>query len=253
MVLSLGLAALGVGVTLALAGAAVAAGALTRAAGVLAAVFGSFIVVLAGFPFLALLILFVAASSLATRYGFEEKARRKVQEGTRGERGITNVLAHIVIPYLLVLAAVQLPDRLPQSTLAFLYTAAIAFGAADTFASEFGVLSGRARSILTLRPVPAGTNGGVSLLGELWAFVGAAVTAAVGAGLFALFGAPQPAIPLMVGGVLVAGFGACQVDSLLGELLENRGFLGKGSTNFFAMLSAVGIGVGILALAGAPL
>ena len=245
------LAGVGVVVTGCLAGAAIGARALTPAAGALAAVFGSVIVVLAGFGFLALLVLFVVASSAATRYGFGEKLRRRLQEGQAGERGVSNVLAHIVLPTVLVLGATAAPGLLPAAPLAFLYACAIAFGAADTFASEFGVLSGRARSILSGRPVDAGTNGGVSLLGELWAFVGAATTAAIGVGLFVLFVTPVPIPALMIAGVIGAGFLGCQVDSLLGELFENRGWLTKGSTNFLAMLTSILIGAAILALAGA--
>lgn len=250
MVLSLELAAVGAAVTVLLAVGSVAAKALTRPAGVLAAAFGVVIVVLSGFAFLALLVLFVLAGSLATHYAFEEKARRKVQEGTTGERGVSNVVAHIVLPTLLVLWGATFPSTLSEEALAFLYACAISFGSADTFASEFGVLSGPARSILTFKPVEAGTNGGVSLLGELWAFVGAATTAGVGYLLFALFKSPLPLAAAFIAGVIAAGFVACQVDSVLGEVLENRGYLTKGSTNFLGMLSAVGIGVALLAAFG---
>ena len=91
-------AGIGLAATLALAAAAVAGRALTPAAGAVAAVFGAVIVVLAGFPFLILLVLFVGASALATRFRFEQKRRQSVQEGVAGERGISNVLAHIVVP-----------------------------------------------------------------------------------------------------------------------------------------------------------
>jgi uncharacterized protein (TIGR00297 family) len=254
MVLSLELATVGVVATGILAVSAVAARALTWPAGALAAVFGSIIVILAGFPFLILLVLFVAASSLATRYAFREKMRRHVQEGSVGERGISNVVAHILIPTgLVVVATVGENGQVPAASLAFLYACAIAFGSADTFASEFGVLSNQARSITTWEPVTAGTNGGVSTLGQLWAFIGAAATAIVGALAFWAFRTPQPVAALFVGGVLLAGFLSCQVDSLLGDQLENRGYLTKGGTNFLGMLSAVLIGVAILAAAGLPI
>jgi uncharacterized protein (TIGR00297 family) len=239
LVLALLDAVVGVALTAALALAAVVSGALTRWAGAIAFGFGVVIVVLGGFPYLALLVLFVVGSVLATRFRFEEKQRRKVQEGTHGERGVPNVLAHILLPTGLVLVAWGAPDRLPMIALAVLYTAALAFGAADTFASEFGVLAGRARSILTGRPVEPGTNGGVSGVGELWAFIGALTTGVVAVALFAL----ADGLGLPVAGFLVvapvAGFLGCQVDSVLGETLENRGYLTKGSTNFLGMLSAI--------------
>lgn len=253
MVLSLELAGVGIGVTILLAAGAVVAGSLTRPAGALAAVFGSVIVVLAGFPYLALLALFVLASSLATRYRFEEKRRRQVQEGRFGERGISNVLAHILIPTALVLAASAAPGGFPSGLLPLAYTGAIAFGSADTFASEFGVLAGSARSLLTGKPVPPGTNGGISARGELFALLGGGLTGIVGATLLYVGGAGAADLLLVAGGAALAGFLGCQVDSLLGELGENRGYLGKGGVNFLGMLSSVGIAVVLYAGAGGRL
>ena len=244
--LPLVLALVGSVVTALLAAIAVGARALTVPAGAVAAAFGIVIVVFAGFPYLALMILFVVGSTAATRFRFEEKRARHVQEGAAGERGISNVVAHIVIPTALAVAVGWTPSLIGARTVAVLYTAALAFGASDTFASEFGVLSGSARSILSLRPVPAGTNGGVSGLGEAAALVGALLTAGIGLGLFVLFSAPLPGYGLFVLGATVAGFLACQVDSVLGEVLENRGYLTKGSTNFLGMLAAVAIASGTL-------
>jgi uncharacterized protein (TIGR00297 family) len=239
-------AAFGIIFTVALAVGAVAARALTPVAGVVATAFGVVIVVLVGFPFLTLLILFVVGSVLATRFRFQEKRSRNVQEGAAGERGVSNVVAHIVLPTGLAIAGGWVPPLIPLPTLTVLYASALAFGAADTFASELGVLSGRARSILTFRSVSPGTNGGVSAVGEAWAFVGAALTAIVGLALFDVFSTAVPSTAVFLGAVIIAGFAGCQVDSVLGELLENRGYLTKGSTNFLGMLSAVAIGAVIV-------
>jgi uncharacterized protein (TIGR00297 family) len=251
VVLGLFPAAVGVGATMALAAAAVAAQALTPAGGAIATFFGVVIVVLGGFAFLALLILFVVASVLATRFDFDVKAERKVQEGVHGERGVSNVLAHILVPTALVVLAWSDPRMLSSATLALLFTSALAFGAADTFASELGVLAGHARSLLTFRPVAPGTNGGVSDVGEAWAFVGALTTAVVGFLLFDLFSARTPPVATFLVAVTLAGFLGCQIDSILGETLENRGYLTKGTTNFVSMILSVVVGGVILVLAGA--
>lgn len=236
--------------TVALALGAALARALTPAAAVVASAFGAIIVVVVGFAFLALLILFVVASVLATRYRFEEKEARHVQEGVHGERGIANVVAHILVPTAIALAAGVTPSLLSVPVASVLFAAALAFGASDTFGSEFGVLSGQARSILTGRSVPAGTNGGVSASGEFWAAIGAVTTGLVGYGLYLLFGTPTPAGPVVVGVAAVAGFLACQVDSVLGETLENRAYLTKHSTNLLGMVSAVLIAAGLLRALG---
>jgi uncharacterized protein (TIGR00297 family) len=243
-------AVIGVAVTCLLSAGAIRAGALTLLAGVVATAFGSFIVIVGGYPYLALLVLFVVASVLATRFRFEDKRRKNVQEGTHGERGLANVLAHVVVPTGLVAVGFAAPSVLPPAATAFLYTSALAFGASDTFASEFGVLAGRARSVLSGKLVTPGTNGGVSALGEAWAFVGAFTTGLVGGGLFYLFHQSAPPFGTLLLGVTLAGFLGCQVDSVLGETLENRHYLTKGTTNFLAMLFTVFIAAGLLFLLG---
>lgn len=244
-------ATVGVVATIALAATAVIGRALTAAAGAVAAVFGIAIVLVAGFSFLALLVVFVVVTSLATRYRFAEKARRHVQEGRAGERGVSNVLAHIVLPTAIALLGGS--GVLPFEESALLFASALAFAMADTLASEFGVLTGRAVSILTFREVTPGTNGGISSAGQLFAVAGSLGMALVGGAIFALFSAPiGPPAEFLVG-VGVAGFLGCQVDSVLGETLENRGYLTKGSTNFLGMLVTLGLALGIgRAVGGLP-
>jgi len=244
-------AIIGIVATVGLAGAAVVARALTAAAAVVASAFGIAVVLVAGFAFLILLVVFVVVSALATRYRFEEKVRRNVQEGREGERGVSNVLAHIVLPTALALAGGL--GGLPLPVAAVLFASALAFAAADTLASEFGVLLGSAVSILSLRAVTPGTNGGVSSVGEMFAVAGAVGIALVGGGLFGLFGTPDGRVWLFLVAVGLSGFVGCQVDSVLGETLENRGLLTKGTTNFLGMLSAVGLAAAVMAVAGVRL
>jgi uncharacterized protein (TIGR00297 family) len=243
---SWGAVAIGVGVTLVLAAVAAWQQVLTVSGATVAGGFGVVIVLLAGVPYVSLLILFVVGASLATRYRFEEKRRRKVGEGTRGERGVQNVLSHIVVPLALV---ALVPFRFPLATSGvapFAYTAALATGAADTFASEMGVLAGRAYNILGGGPVRPGTNGGISLQGEAWALIAAGIMAGVGWVSFRVSNLPVPSIPwLWVGLAASLGWIGCQVDSLVGATLENRGYLGKGGTNFLAMLGTALLAVGL--------
>ena len=246
-------AVVGVIATLLLALGAVLGRALTPYAGVVAAAFGIVIVLFVGFPYLALLVLFVAASALATRYRFDEKKRQALQEGRSGERGVSNVVAHIVLPTAIAVAGGVSPPLLPSDATPLLFASALSFGASDTFASEFGVLAGRAKSILTGREVPPGTNGGVSRFGQLFAVVGAVTTAVVGLLLFWGFRTPLPNPVLFTIVVALAGFLGCQVDSVLGELFENRGQLSKGSTNLLGMLSSAVIAAGALSFLGGML
>jgi uncharacterized membrane protein len=43
--------------------------------------------------------------------------------------------------------------------------------------------------------------------------------------------------------VTIVGWLGCQVDSILGELLENKGYIGKHTVNFLATLSGVAMAV----------
>jgi uncharacterized protein (TIGR00297 family) len=142
------------------------------------------------------------------------------------------------------------PPLISGTSLTVLYAAALAFGASDTFASEFGVLAGRARSILTFRPVEPGTNGGVSGLGELAALLGAFSTAIIALGLFVVTGTHLSSYYLLIGVATFSGFVGCQIDSVLGELFENRGYLTKHGTNVLGMLSAIAIAGTFVLLAG---
>ena len=54
----------------------------------------------------------------------------------------------------------------------WLFSAAVAVAAADTFASEIGCLDERARMITTMKKCEPGLNGGVSPNGQIAALVG---------------------------------------------------------------------------------
>ncbi len=203
---------------------------------------GLLIALLGGLSWIALMVLFTGLSVVATRVGRAAKERQGVAEAAGGERGVRNVMGNGAAAGIVVLAT-QVPG-VPPVAVAAAYAAAVAAVAADTMASEIGVLAGRARSILPpFAAVRVGSDGGVSLLGQAAALVGAAAVAA----------AAIPAVGLparLVWVPLVAGFLGCQVDSLLGATLEGdvaRGRpLGKQDVNFLAsLLPAVAVLIGV--------
>ena len=53
-----------------------------------------------------------------------------------------------------------------------MYVGCVATAAADTLASEIGVTGGIPYMITTLKKVPVGTNGGITLRGEMVALLG---------------------------------------------------------------------------------
>ena len=91
--------------------------------------------------------------------------------------------------------------------------------------------------ITTFRKVPIGTNGGVTVTGELVALGGSFIVSMVALGLNVIN-------PMMMIICTITGFVGTNLDSIVGALLENKGFLGNAGTNFLATL-----GGGLFAIA----
>ncbi|MFA5896641.1 MAG: DUF92 domain-containing protein, partial [Thermoplasmata archaeon] len=129
---------------------------------------------------LLLLLFFLLSSFLATRYKFALKEAMGVQEGTKGERRASNVLANGVAPMAAaVLSFFDFPP-FPKALSGVVFLSALAVAGADTLASEIGVLSRNAYLITNFERVPPGTDGGISALGQLCAVGAALYTALVG-------------------------------------------------------------------------
>jgi uncharacterized protein (TIGR00297 family) len=176
--------------------------------------------------FWVLLVVFFVTLA-ATRIGSSRKRQLRIAESENG-RSASQVMANLGIAALVLV--------LPNAPFAYvLALAALAEVAADTTSSEIGTaLSSNARLITTWKPVPSGTNGGVTLSGTLAGFLAAAITA----GCAALLGL-APLTTMAV--IAVAGAGGMIVDSFLGALLEQRGYLNNDLVNLLSTASAAGI------------
>ena len=97
------------------------------------------------------------------------------------------------------------------------FCASFAAKLADTFGSEIGKRwGGQPRLITTLRPVPAGTEGAISVEGTLASAAGSVLMTLV---LFALQLLPSLAVSAVV---MLIGFVATLAESLLGALAQDR-------------------------------
>ncbi len=168
------------------------------------------------------------ATWISTRLGFERKHRLGLAESRQG-RSAGQVLANTAVAALLAAAA-------PFSSLPGLWlaaaAAALAEAAADTVSSELGQAAGGPTYLITtLRAVPPGTNGGVSLAGTL---AGGLAAGGV-AGTFAAFGVVPYA---QAAAVTLAGVAGMFVDSLLGATAEPRGLLNNNAVNLSGTLAA---------------
>jgi uncharacterized protein (TIGR00297 family) len=175
--------------------------------------------------FLALLVVF-AVTLAATRIGYARKQQLRIAEPAGG-RTAAQAMANLGIAALVVAVA--------GAGWPVLALAALAEAAADTGSSEIGMaFPGKTLLLTTFKPVPAGTDGGISFLGTIAACAGAATVAA--AALFSGLVTPQQA-----GIVIRAGFLGTMADSLFGALFERRGWLDNDLVNLLSTAAAVGV------------
>ncbi|NPA47313.1 MAG: DUF92 domain-containing protein [Thermococci archaeon] len=177
------------------------------------------------YPFLAM-ALFVLLGVVATKYRFEYKLSRGLSSSGEDVRGAGNVWGNGLPAVLfLIVEAIVHRDVFWAATFA-----SIATVTGDTLASELGKIFGkRPIMITTLKPAKPGTNGAVSLPGEAFALLGAA--------LIAPFSLPIATHKLAVAvAVVIGGFIGVNLDSIIGATLENRGLTNNNGTNFLAAL-----------------
>lgn len=183
-------------------------------------------------PLLALLVLTFAG----TRFGRRRKESLGTAEARRG-RTASQVAANLGVAALagipLSAAHVFTPVAFGGRAALAAMVAAMAEATADTVSSELGqVLGGTPRMITTLRRVPAGTDGAMSLAGTLTG--AAAAVLVVGVAWIAL-----PQLSRVGAGIaLAAGIAGTLVDSLLGAGPERLEWLNNDAVNALSTLAA---------------
>jgi uncharacterized protein (TIGR00297 family) len=194
---------------------------------------GLVISLLGHWTWLMVLMTFLIVGSIATKWRYEEKVKISAEEANDGVRGWKNVMANGGAASMVAILHYLIGGH---EWSYFILCSAVSVAASDTLASEIGSLDPRTRIITTLEAVPAGTNGGMSPTGTLAAFYGALLIASVSTLLGAINGDTTNSV-FFFSFVILFGWIGCQVDSILGALLENRGVLGKHGVNFLSTLS----------------
>lgn len=166
-------------VNLGLAGISYAAGAVSVSGVVGGFAVGFAILFCGGWGSFGLLVTFFVFGSLATKLGYRKKESMGVAQEGKGRRGARHAFANCGVPA----AAAVVYMWGGKEAVWPLVVLAGAFGTAifDTVSSEIGQLYGkRPFLITTLRSVPVGTDGAVSLEGTLAGLLAAAFLASVG-------------------------------------------------------------------------
>ena len=198
-----------------------------------AAIMGLVVAIGGHWTWLVTLLAFLSAGFFVTRWRYGEKKEMGFNEGEDGERDWTNVISNGGVPMLISLYAFMTED---WQELLPIFVASVAVATSDTFASEVGCLDKRVYMITTLKKCEPGLNGGFSPNGQIAALVGALLISLVATALGMLVGAEALSSPVeFIVSISIIGFFGCQVDSLLGALLENRGYIGKGTVNTLAI------------------
>lgn len=197
--------------------------ALDISGGIAAFWVGTFIFAAGSWAMSLPLIVFFVTSSFLSKW---VKQRKRGDDGRfrmASSRDAMQVLANGGLPMVLAILSIWWPHPM----IFFLYLAGVASAAADTWATEIGLLSGQTpRSIVSGRPVPPGSSGGITLPGLMGAAAGSSVVA------FSAVIAPSAQIWPSWGGfsvlalVALSGFLAHLLDSVLGATLQHRAACG---------------------------
>ena len=196
---------------------------------------GSIIILGTGLGGWVMLIATFLAASLTTRLGHARKQKSGIAEDRGGRRGPGNAIANTgIAAWAAFVSAGSLDASLPQLAL----VAALVTAGSDTVASEVGKAYGRTTWILTsLRRVPPGTTGAISLEGTLAGVAAAALLAGIGAAMELI---PMSTVLL----VTIVATVASMIEGVIGATIEARGMLTNDAVNF--VNSAIGAGLALL-------
>ena len=153
--------------------------------------------------------------SAVTRVGLAEKEAMGIAEERSGARGAGNVWGSALTATICAIATIFVSE--PISNLLLLgYIASFSTKLSDTTATEIGKAYGkRTFLITTLKPVPRGTEGAVSLEGTL---AGIAASIAIASLAWAI------GIISFLGVIwcIIAAFVATTIESLIGATIEDK-------------------------------
>jgi len=179
---------------------------------------GTILILGAGWPMYVALLAFFVIGTAATKLGYARKARLGLAQEGGGRRGFSHAFSNVGVAAICAIAVSRLSrvDDSPFEWMMLAYLmgiASLATAAADTTASEIGQWIGRRAFLpLTLRRVPVGTEGAISIEGTLAGLVGGFLVA------LAAVAALHYGLDLDPGAIAIALVTAC---AFLGSYLES--------------------------------
>lgn len=221
--------------------AARAAGAVTSAGAVVGWLLTAFLYAAAGWRGLVVFGAFFVVAAGATRAGWQHKASRGLAQERGGRRGVGHALANTLVGLTSAYLALVTPHG---ALFRLAMCAAFATAAFDTVATEVGQAFGRRHRLLaTLRRVPPGTEGAVSLEGTAAGLAAAVAVALVSLSVATL--TPRTTVAAVVG-ALVGAMG----ESLLGAALPGSGAQRNEVLNFINTAVGAAVACGVVVAIG---
>lgn len=205
-------------------------------------ILGAILILGAGWPLYVALLAFFIIGTAATKLGYAKKAAAGLAQERGGRRGFSHAFSNVGVAAICAIAVSRLA-RTTQSGVTeaellplFMGIASLATAAADTTASEIGQLLGR-RTFLphTLRRVPAGTEGAISIEGTLAGLCGGLVVALVSVWAAGrMFGDLAPFSWRTVAAITLCALAGSYLESLAGNWNRKRmSPVPNGVLNFF--------------------
>ncbi|MBU5442067.1 DUF92 domain-containing protein [Paenibacillus sp. MSJ-34] len=207
---------IGFACSLAVSGAAYWKHALSRSGAMAAVVMGTVYYAAGSLVWFGTLLAFFISSTLLSKWKKRKKERYEAAYEKTGRRDAGQVLANGGIGMLLCVVYALFPH--PGWLFAFI--GVMATVNADTWATEVGSLSrARPRSVLTWKPIPTGTSGGISALGTAASVLGGIWIGTIADALIWLEYGDAFRLSFVYAGAIAGTCGAF-ADSLLGAACQ---------------------------------
>jgi uncharacterized protein (TIGR00297 family) len=201
-------------------------------------VFGSILILFAGWQLYVVLLLFFVIGSAATRAGYAKKTSMGLAQERGGRRGFTHAFSNVGVAATLALFVSA--STIDPLLLWIAAIAALATAAADTVASELGQIWGRRAFLpLSFRSVPPGTEGAVSVEGTAAGAAAAVVVAVAGAMLLPV----ETGSRWQIGAIIVmAAVVGSWLESVVGSWNRRQSEpVPNGALNFFNTMAGAAI------------
>ena len=195
-------------------------------------VVGTIIYLCLGIGGFLILFTFFALGSWSSKHKYKWKASHGVAQENKGRRSVKHAVAKGGVG--LAMAVMALLTDFPE-IFKIAFVAAFATATFDTISSELGQIYGKRHVLITtMKTVPVGTDGAISVEGTILGVLSAAL---VGAEAYALHLINLPSIIIVV----AAAFVGTTVESVLGATIERRKWVSNEVINFINISTGAGV------------